>query len=171
MVCDLFAHIMQTIFTAGLYHIYGDRFDDPDDGDTSGSPGQSDNDFPKLSADAQDRKPVTLADQLSAAGYHLGKWIYLIDAADDIEENIESGAYNPLLARFSFDSSRETASGFRDRIRDNLSMNLYICLAALSRYLDIPHIRKNRGIIENVVYLGLNRKTEEILKGDTNEPI
>ncbi len=175
MVCDLFAHIMQTIFTAGLHHIYGDRFDEcfeyPDNGDISGSSGQSDNDFPKLSADAPDRKPVTLADQLSAAGYHLGKWIYLIDAADDIEENIESETYNPLLARFSFDSSKETASGFRGRIRDSLSMNLYICLAALSRHLDIPDISKNRGIIENVVYLGLNRKTEEILKGDTNEPI
>ena len=34
---------------------------------------------------------------LCRTGYHMGKWIYLIDAADDIEENIESGAYNPLL--------------------------------------------------------------------------
>jgi len=32
-------------------------------------------------------------------GYHMGKWIYLMYAADDIEENIDSGANNPLLYR------------------------------------------------------------------------
>lgn len=171
MVSDLFAGIMQTIFISGLHHLYGSRFDqDPREEEDSMSDDRTDP-APLLSIDSFDEKPLALAESLASAGYHLGKWIYLIDAADDISENTESGAYNPLLNRFGFDSDTETVSDFKDRIRDDLSRNLYSCLAALGRYLDLPDIRKNRGIIENIIYLGLNRKTEEILKGDMNESI
>ena len=32
--------------------------------------------------------------------YHLGRWVYLVDAADDLREDIKSGGYNPLALRF-----------------------------------------------------------------------
>ena len=32
--------------------------------------------------------------------YQLGRWIYLIDAADDLKKDTESGNYNPLLYRY-----------------------------------------------------------------------
>ena len=110
-------------------------------------------------------------------GYHMGKWIYLMDAADDIEENIESGAYNPLLYRFEYrgGEDRETPPQFRKRIRGDLEFNLYQYLAVLSQQTGSLDIRKNQGIIDNVIYLGMNRKTEEILnktdKGESNESI
>ncbi|MBR6738653.1 MAG: hypothetical protein IKL99_03190 [Oscillospiraceae bacterium] len=33
--------------------------------------------------------------------YHLGRWIYLIDAADDYEKDRKSGNYNPLRYRYA----------------------------------------------------------------------
>lgn len=110
-------------------------------------------------------------------GYHMGKWIYLMDAADDIEENIESGAYNPLLYRFEYrgGEDRETPQQFRGRIRGDLEFNLYQYLAVLSQQAGSLDIQKNQGIIDNVIYLGMNRKTEEILnktdKGESDESI
>jgi len=110
-------------------------------------------------------------------GYHMGKWIYLMDAADDIEENIESGAYNPLLYRFEYRGGEgvETPQQFRERIRGDLEFNLYQYLAVLSQQTGSLDIRKNQGIIDNVIYLGMNRKTEEILnktdKGESDESI
>ena len=117
-------------------------------------------------------------------GYHMGKWIYLIDAVDDIEENIESGAYNPLLYRFDYegqvsgnaDMLFETAQQFRDRIRGDLEFNLYHYLAVLSEQTESLDIKKNRGIIDNVIYFGMNRKTEEIInqrksEGESDESI
>ena len=110
-------------------------------------------------------------------GYHMGKWIYLMDAADDIEENIESGAYNPLLYRFEYrgGEDRETPPQFRKRIRGDLEFNLYQYLAVLSQQTGSLDIQKNQGIIDNVIYLGMNRKTEEILnktdKGESDESI
>jgi len=100
---------------------------------------------------------------MSSIGYHMGKWIYLIDAVDDIEENLDSGAYNPLLYRFQYEGKNETTEQFRRRIEPDLRFNLYHYLAVISNCLDSIDIKKNQGIIENVIYFGLNRKTEEII--------
>ena len=32
--------------------------------------------------------------------YHLGRWVYLIDAADDLKKDAESGNYNPVALRY-----------------------------------------------------------------------
>lgn len=100
---------------------------------------------------------------LAKIGYHIGKWIYLADAIDDIEENIQSGAYNPLFFRFGYDAERETLEAFRKRIEEDLKFNLYHYLAMASNYMNPLDIKKNQGIIENIIYFGLNRKTEEII--------
>ena len=38
---------------------------------------------------------------LGAMGYFLGRWIYLIDAADDYDKDIKSGGFNPLRSCLS----------------------------------------------------------------------
>lgn len=98
---------------------------------------------------------------LARIGYHLGKWIYLMDAIDDIEENIESGAYNPLLYRFEY---QEGEADFRGRITETCKFNLFHYLAEISKSTDLLAIKKNRGIIENIVYMGLLRKTEQMFQ-------
>ena len=108
-------------------------------------------------------KPATVHESLADIGYHLGKWIYLIDAADDIEDNIITGAYNPLLYRFSYDSTSESPGQFRERIAEHLKFNLYLYLSVIGKSVNSLDIKKNKGIIENVIYFGLNRKTEEII--------
>ena len=130
-------------------------------------------------------------------GYHMGKWVYLIDAVDDIEENLKSGAYNPLFYRFaeplaeSKQSAKSraheasellgekkvtkqavtsgTAKDFRERIREDLEFNLFQYLAILSEQISALAMEKNSGIIDNVIYFGLNRKTEEILDGKSDK--
>lgn len=39
--------------------------------------------------------------------YHVGRWIYLMDAWDDLEEDEASGRYNPLSARFQGQAREE----------------------------------------------------------------
>ena len=131
----------------------------------------------KLYPDSHD-----LHETFGRTGYHMGKWIYLIDAVDDIEENIKTGAYNPLLYRFEYKGSPadgedgETPQEFRDRIRENLEFNLYHYLSVLSEQTESLDIKKNRGIIDNVIFFGMNRKTEEMInkkedKGESDESI
>ena len=106
---------------------------------------------------------------LRTMGSALGRWMYLIDACDDIGENIRDGNYNPLLQRFGFEKGKETEETFRERIREQVSFLLYFHLGEMSRAYDLLTIRKNKGITDNVVYFGLHRKTEEVLKKGTKE--
>ena len=55
------------------------------------------------------------AEAMKRIGYHLGKWIYLMDAIDDIEDNIESGAYNPLIYRFAYQHGEENGKQGREQ--------------------------------------------------------
>jgi hypothetical protein len=100
-------------------------------------------------------------------GYHLGKWIYLIDAYDDVEENLKKKSFNPLILQFALDPAKETVNGFKERIRDRVEMNLLLYLAEIAKSCGELKFEKNKGLIENILYFGLMRKTEEILKKGT----
>lgn len=163
LAAEAFSKIMEIIFREGGLLLYGKQA-------PAGSPpprpekAKTPKGAPLLII-GDEPEPQTPEEALAKIGYHLGKWIYLIDAADDIEENVESGAYNPLLYRFAYDSGTETPESFRKRIEEDLKFNLYHYLAIAGNYMNSLDIKKNQGIIENIIYFGLNRKTEEIIAG------
>ena len=157
MAAEAFAKIMESIFKNGISYIYEKKIEKGEI--------REDEMWPE--------RIITAQNILGRVGYHLGKWIYLMDAFDDIEENIESGAYNPLLYRFEYKEG-ENPADFRERIRGAVERNLVIYLSEMGKAFDLADIKKNRGIIENIVYVGLLKKTEEILnkgKEDLNESI
>lgn len=41
--------------------------------------------------------------------YHLGRWVYLIDAADDMKEDAKTGNYNPVALRFNLQDGNWTS--------------------------------------------------------------
>lgn len=154
MVAEEFSKIMEDIFAHGCKKIYGAH--------KTAKIHKTHNHKGFLSIDDTPEN-MTPYEALAKIGYHMGKWIYMIDAVDDIEENIQSGAYNPLIYRFEFDSDSEDAAGFRTRIEEPLKFHLFHCLSVVGNSLNALDIKKNQGIIENIIYFGLNRKTEEII--------
>ena len=107
---------------------------------------------------------------LARIGYHIGKWIYLIDAYDDMEKNIRDKAYNPILIQFDFKpNGDETISDFKERVKPRIEYNLMSYLEELSKAYDLLPIAKNKGLIENIIYFGLLRKTEEVLAKRSNK--
>lgn len=97
---------------------------------------------------------------LGVLGKNLGKWIYAIDALDDYKEDLETGAYNPFLYR----------KGGLEGIEDLL----YNYLAQTASAWDLLDVKKNAGIIENIIYLGLRLRTDVVLgkydmKGESYE--
>jgi hypothetical protein len=57
--------------------------------------------------------------------YHVGRWIYLVDAWDDLREDRAQGRYNPLDARF-----HGQAEGEREYIATTMSHSLNMAIAA-----------------------------------------
>ncbi len=84
-------------------------------------------------------------------GYRIGRWIYLADAVDDYFSDRKSGEFNPLG-----DSPDITSL--------ECAMRLELEAAALAYELSPSDDSGIDAIIKNILYLGLTRKTEELLK-------
>lgn len=92
--------------------------------------------------------------------YHLGRWIYLIDAADDLKEDFASGSYNPLLGRFSLEKGELTGEA-RESLIISLDNSIRLCAAAYELWdfgLWSPVIRAT-------VYEGLFLVGKAVLEG------
>ena len=88
--------------------------------------------------------------------YHLGRWIYLTDAWDDLAEDRKTGNYNPLLARFE-----GAPEGELDYIRATLTHSARLCQAAFQ----LEDFGSWTPVLENILYLGLPGVQEEVLTG------
>jgi hypothetical protein len=113
---------------------------------------------------------------LKNLGYYIGKWIYLIDALYDLEEDIKHNHYNPILLRFHYDRT-ETVATFKSRIQSELAFVMHDALGHCTRAWhilsedlpDTPRVRDAKGFMENVLYLGMRAKTRKGFISD--EPI
>ncbi len=86
----------------------------------------------------------------------LGRWIYVIDALDDYEDDMRENTYNPFIYR------KNSIAG--------IGQVLYNYLAEAVNAADLLDIKRNRGIIDNITLLGLRRRTDEVL-AERNIPI
>lgn len=92
--------------------------------------------------------------------YHVGRWIYLVDAWDDMEKDRVSGSYNPIRARF--DGGEE---GEREYLRTTLRHSLNLARSALA-LLDLGCWG---GTVENILHLGLPAVEEMVFRGKWGE--
>ncbi len=86
--------------------------------------------------------------------YHLGRWIYLIDAVDDRVEDAAKGRYNPIAARFGQDPDMEYLA---------TTMTHSIALAQ-SAFQLLPRTCWSPPL-ENILYLGLPNVQQLVLEG------
>ncbi len=92
--------------------------------------------------------------------YHLGRWIYLVDAADDLKKDMRRGNYNPLACRFA--PSDGTLSP-EDRRALGRTLDASVRQIAAAFELDKPDAY--RPVVENVVYEGLYLVGAAVLDG------
>lgn len=103
-------------------------------------------------------------DDIQNLCYNLGKWVYLMDALDDIEDDYKNNRYNPFLAKFH---NFENRTQFLETNRQDLEyimMSVYNGIVCEYNRLDV---KISEGILSNVFYLGLKKQTEDMLKGET----
>ena len=84
-------------------------------------------------------------------GYHLGRFIYCADAAEDYEKDRESGSYNPYVALYGGES-------LTDENRSTIKCALILeckALEAAVNLLPFGSLTTIENIVRNVIYLGL----------------
>lgn len=83
-------------------------------------------------------------DDLYKVGFYLGKYIYLLDAYEDIEKDLATGDYNPFAGIYG-------KEGFDDQVLNLLLLMIGECTDAFER---LPLV-ENVEILRNILYSGV----------------
>ena len=86
-------------------------------------------------------------------GYHLGRWIYLIDAADDLEKDIKKDNFNPFRS-YSGENLKEYQTSVLNQ--------------SLARAFDAYNLINPvdfKGILDNMMLYGFPSKQNTVVNG------
>lgn len=93
-------------------------------------------------------------------GYNLGKWIYIIDAYDDLKDDMEAKKFNAINRTMNKDNKpfEDLAKEISPKISFILSMCGQNCLHNLN---ELP-LKTNQGILFNILQYGLLDKMKNL---------
>lgn len=90
---------------------------------------------------------------LRRMGFYLGKFIYILDAYDDVEKDVKNGNYNPFAEKYIM-------KGFDEQVRQLLIM----MMAQTCREFEKLPIIKYTDILRNILYSGVWCRFEAIAR-------
>lgn len=97
-------------------------------------------------------------DNLEKLCYNLGRWIYIIDAYDDLEKDVKEKKFNPFLP-----SGEKLTDEKRAEIRKKAEFSLKLAISEIIDAYDKMDITISEGALSNIIYRGLGAKTDSIL--------
>ena len=92
--------------------------------------------------------------------YHLGRWVYLVDAADDLARDAADGSYNPIRCRFGLADGTLT-----DEAREALAVSLDHSIRLMAAAYELWDFGPWGPIIQATVYEGLFCVGKAVLEG------
>lgn len=101
-------------------------------------------------------------DQLAEMGFYIGKYVYLLDAYEDLEMDLEKKRYNPFRKM----SGEER---YHDRVREILAS----MIAKSAEVFEMLPVDENMDILRNILYAGAWNRFEEIRekKDPSRQPV
>lgn len=96
-------------------------------------------------------------------GYGVGKFVYLCDAADDIEKDIKRGNYNPFAEKYKLKEKPDK------KVKKEIEGTLNMCAAVVCEAFHNTEEKSIVPIVENIIYDGFENTVEKILKGKTEK--
>lgn len=83
-------------------------------------------------------------------GYCLGRWIYLADAYDDIDNDLKNGNYNPYIIKYSIDSP--------DYNTDEIVRSLRLTANEAAMAFNLLELKQYKDVLSNIIYDGLEQQ-------------
>ncbi len=91
--------------------------------------------------------------------YALGKWVYLVDAIDDIKDDYKDKKFNLFLVDYDFIDKKTFLIDKNEQLR----YVLWNCYNTISDNFNKIQLSKYEGVLTNILWYGLKAKTEEML--------
>ncbi len=98
--------------------------------------------------------------EISNLLYNLGKWIYLADAIDDIDDDFKQKKYNVFLCNYEY-KDKQT---FLEEKKDTLEFVMMSCYNTICNDFDKIEVKKYEGILTNILWYGMLNSTKELLR-------
>lgn len=92
---------------------------------------------------------------LYSLGYMVGRYVYILDAADDLKDDVKNGSFNPFKAEYADNCRLE----FVQKVRGMLNLTQSSALDAF----DLLEKKRFEDILENIVLDGLTFSSEKVL--------
>ncbi len=92
-------------------------------------------------------------------GYYLGKWVYLIDAADDLEDDIKKGGFNPYINSITSNIEDLKTSEVKEKLNGTLNYNVSQIIEAYN-LIEFTHFND---IIDNIITQGLANMQKQVI--------
>lgn len=113
---------------------------------------------------------------LAQMGYQLGRWIYFMDALDDIHEDFKNKGYNPFIKKNQtvFDTLTADAikrDGIPPQIISDAIGTLNLTAAQLAASYELLEFQRFRPIFDNIIYLGFRESMRAVLRKHNYEQI
>ena len=105
-------------------------------------------------------KDEGLRRKLAWLGLNLGRWIYTIDAVNDLERDLKSGSYNTFI---------QMGYKTKDECQKDMELSLTLNLEGVASAFELIDFKKNTDLIGKIIYIGLKEKQQLILKGQGKE--
>lgn len=97
---------------------------------------------------------------LGNIGFNIGKYIYILDAYEDLDEDLKRERYNPFM---NYIDNRE-------ELKSKVENLILIILSFIEEDINKLELNDNRDIVENIIYSGMYLRFINIMKGrDNNE--
>lgn len=93
-------------------------------------------------------------DKLRMIGFNLGKYIYILDAYEDLDEDYKKGRYNPFVDYI--DKKQE----LKNKVERLISMSLGMA----AKNIEDLNLEFNKSIIDNIMYSGVYLRYKNILE-------
>lgn len=112
------------------------------------------NTFGKLMSEIFAYKEDEYESELRNIGFNIGKYIYLLDAYEDLDNDYKNGRYNPFIDYIDR----------KEELKERVDKLISISLGMVSRRIDKLNLKVNTSIIENIIYSGVYLRYQNILE-------
>lgn len=107
-----------------------------------------------------------LRSTLYSLGYSIGKWIYLIDALDDLKADMEMNKFNPI--DFLYNNEGLIYDEFIELIKSKIEFTILNCGYSCKENLMKLDFKRNEDILYNIIELGLMNKYITVIQNPQN---
>ncbi len=101
-------------------------------------------------------------------GYHLGRWIYIMDSIIDFEKDAILKRYNPLVLRCSTNDRKVKLNNLPDPLVEEVKKSLEITLHALRDAADQLRANRFHELVSDILTTTISRKTVIALEAIDN---